>query len=651
MPKSLKLKLDIKATPGYNLSIPKKRDYVVSGSDATFIVTAEALGYTGNTTVVLTGTDSSNISYTPSDGVIGPGEQVTIAVDTSGWSEGVSDLTVSANELVSENLRINWTPGVNVGVPGGIPNRTTIGATVDASTYGTGLIDASGAIDAAIDACSDDCVVYIPEGIYRLDNRISHSSTNKITIRGDGKGKTILKSNISDTMFNLGNGDWPRPSGGIAIIGGATKGSTVLTVADAASITVGNLVRVEQNDLSYVIRTGVPTNNKIMSAMFRVTTKTSTTVTITPALPFTFTQNPTLVLYTIAPITFTGIEDMTLDCNSLSPIGITITQSWGCWVKNVEIKSSTNRQMLLYWFVSGDIRQNYTHSVIGGGSNHEGIDLYEDSCYNLIEDNVTYNGGYPGIILGDSRGGCTGNVIAYNFCYHDQPAYPLSPEFAVPDISVSHGAHNMMNLVEGNICGGFISDGYYGSTSHITVVRNWFTATHPIATDNLIAFAACRWNNYFNVVGNILGTSSFSGSGLYQPDTTFSYSTQVIYKLGFPNLGNNNYSLTWGPNNPPDYTSQAEHQSGPDSLQELDLNVKNTMLRHGNFDYKNNSIMWDSSTADHLIPDSYYREVKPTFFGSLAWPPFDPASPPGYFDNTSLCLIPAGYRYVHDAIP
>ena len=39
------------------------------------------------------------------------------------------------------------------------------------------------------------------------------------------------------------------------------------------------------------------------------------------------------------------------------------------------------------------------------------------------------------------------------------------------DISVSHGPHNMMNLVEGNIAGGMGSDGYFGSTSHITIAE------------------------------------------------------------------------------------------------------------------------------------------------------------------------------------
>jgi hypothetical protein len=392
-----------------------------------------------------------------------------------------------------------------------------------------------------------------------------------------------------------------------------------------------------------------------MSAVFRVTAKTANTVTVTPPVPTDFTASPALVQYGISPLINTGIEDMTIDCNSNSPVGIEFDQSWGCWIKNVEIKNSTRRQMFLVCFVNGEIRHNYTHDVIGGGPNHEGIDLYEDGSFNLIEDNITYNGGFPGIILGDSKGGCSGNVIAYNFSYDVNVSVST---MAGMDISVSHGPHNMLNLVEGNIAGGMGSDGYFGSTSHITVARNWFTATHPTATDNLIAVNIGRWNNYFNLVGNILGTSSFSSSGLFQPETSFGYATQVIYKLGFPNMGNNGFSLTWGPTTPPDYTAQSANQLGGDShgtggntLQELDLNVKSTMIRHGNYDYINHAIAWEGTISDHTIPNSYFRTSKPAYFGNLAWPPFDPAYPPGAFNDSNLCKIPAGYRFVHGTDP
>ena len=560
------------------------------------------------------------------------------------------------SEIIPLDRICDWTPGVNVGVPGGIPHRTVIGSTVDAAAYGTGEVDASAAIGAAIDACPSGQVVMIPAGTYRLDHRVDRARAGNITIRGAGLGKTILKATSKTQVLLLGTADWPRATAGLAITAGATKGSTVLTVADASSITVGKLVRIEQNDLPYVICSTAPTkNNKLMSAMFRVTAKTATSITVMPPLPIDFTQSPALVQYGIPPLTNTGVEDLTIDCNSMAWAGLEFDQAWGCWIKNVEIKNSTGRQMFLICFVNGEIRHNYTHDVVGGGPNHEGIDLYQDGSFNLIEDNIAYNGGFPGIILGDSKGGCAGNVIAYNFAY---AANTGASTAAGMNISVSHGPHNMMNLVEGNITECLGSDGYFGSTSHITVARNWFTATHPTATENLLAVNIGRWNNYFSLVGNVLGASSFSAAGQFQPETPFRYTTQVIYKLGFPNMGNNGFSKTWGPTTPPDYMAQAAQQPGGDShgtggktLQELDLNVKNTLLWHGNYDYLNHAVVWDATIADHAIPKSYFRSSKPVWFGNLSWPPFDPADPPGPFNDSNLCRIPAGYRYVHGHDP
>ena len=552
-------------------------------------------------------------------------------------------------EIIPAERRMDWTPGLNVGVPGGIPQRTDIGATVDAAKYGTGTVDASGAIGSAVDACPAGEVAFIPAGIYRIDNRVYRPRASSITVRGAGMGRTVLKANTNGQVLLFGTSDWPRPTAGPAITGGATKGSKVLAVADTSTITVGNLVRIEQDNAPYVVSVSRSTaDTRLMSAMFKVAAKTATTVTVEPPLPMDFTLSPRLVPYKIPPLSNTGVEDLTIDCNAMSGIGISFEQCWGCWIKNVEITRSRSRQMLLVRFVSGEIRHCYTHDCLGGGPNHEGIDFYEDGSFNLIEDNITYNGGFPGIILGDSKGGCAGNVIAYNFSYNGNVGVPT---MAGMDISVSHGPHNMMNLVEGNIAGGIGSDGYFGSTSHITFARNWCTATHPTARENLIAVNVGRWNNYFNVVGNILGTSSFSSNGLFQPETPFGYQKPVIYKIGFPNMGNNGFSGTWGPTTPPDYRNQSANQPRNQSLQELDLNVKKTMIRHGNFVYLSHAVEWDPAIADHTVPNSYFRTSKPDYFGDLPWPPFDPASPPGAFNDANLCRIPAGYRYIHGADP
>ena len=49
-----------------------------------------------------------------------------------------------------------------------------------------------------------------------------------------------------------------------------------------------------------------------------------------------------------------------------------------------------------------------------------------------------------------------------------------------------------------------------------------------------------------------------------------------------------------------------------------------TLIRHGNYDYFNKTVVWDNSIASRSIPDSLFYSSKPSFFGSLQWPPIGP---------------------------
>src|SRR4249919_323081 len=71
-----------------------------------------------------------------------------------------------------------WRPGV----PGGIPTRTTVCATVNASTYGNGSSDASAGIQAAVNACPVGQVVMLSAGNFTVNNLVLINKA--ITLRG-----------------------------------------------------------------------------------------------------------------------------------------------------------------------------------------------------------------------------------------------------------------------------------------------------------------------------------------------------------------------------------------------------------------------------------------------------------------------------------
>ncbi|HYV67464.1 MAG TPA: glycosyl hydrolase family 28-related protein, partial [Myxococcales bacterium] len=93
-----------------------------------------------------------------------------------------------AGDVIPADRRTVWNPGI----PGGIPNRTTVCATVDAAAWGNGTADATAAIQAAIDGCPEGQVVLLPPGTYKLTSNLE---VRKGTVlRGAGPALTRLRA-------------------------------------------------------------------------------------------------------------------------------------------------------------------------------------------------------------------------------------------------------------------------------------------------------------------------------------------------------------------------------------------------------------------------------------------------------------------------
>ena len=76
----------------------------------------------------------------------------------------------------------------------------------------------------------------------------------------------------------------------------------------------------------------------------------------------------------------------------------------------------------------------------------------------------------------------------------------------------------------------------------------------------------------------------------------------VIYRLGYPNMGNNASS----PNHPPSNANEGGHDS----------KGKSTLMRWGNYDYHTDATRWEAGEippvmpvpADHHLPASLYLD-------------------------------------------
>src|SRR5881394_2629039 len=130
-------------------------------------------------------------------------------------------------DIIPSNRKITW----DVGIPGGIPNRTTIFANVKNAPYGAvgdDVHDDTSAIQSAINACLVNQVVYIPAGTYRVSSVLRIPGS--ITVRGDGPGKTIIDaySATYSGAITFGNDNWPNFNNAVSVTGGLNAGSTTL---------------------------------------------------------------------------------------------------------------------------------------------------------------------------------------------------------------------------------------------------------------------------------------------------------------------------------------------------------------------------------------------------------------------------------------
>lgn len=552
-------------------------------------------------------------------------------------------------EIIPDNRLAPWQG--NVGVPGGIPTtRATIFKNIvsDLGADPTGATDCSAIIQNALQTCPQNQVVYIPEGTFKIAALVymRPPSRSNRTLRGAGMGRTILKlTDGVDHVIEVGNsggngGPWQH-----AITAGATKGSNSITVDNTTNFVPGALISIQPANPTWEHRLSNDFNYNSLrniTVTFKVRSKTSTTVTFDPPCPFDFSgMNPVAVAYDTNPSTVCmpvvgfGIEDLTFDLTGTHAFcAVKFTRTWGCWLKNTEIKGAYSRHVYCDTAVRCEFRGLYHHDFQGSGSNHEGLDFITGCCWNLVEDSIFGpNGGAPPIILGDGGGGCTGNVFGYNYCFGNSST-------GYYDISLNHGAHNMLNLVEGNVIQVYQDDGYFGSCSHNTLFRNKITDQLRLK----------HMSTYYSIVGNVLGNGSQT---LYETDVPNYWQTGFpFYELGYPNAGNPSYTGEIAATDPPDYHLEAWHLqdnvpagSGP-GMQELDRNVEATIIRHGNFDTVHNGVVWDDNIPDHTIPPSLYYSSTPSWWPEgVAWPPMGP-------DLTPMASqIPAQIRYATMSAP
>jgi len=531
--------------------------------------------------------------------------------------------------IIPSDRRIEWRPGI----PGGIPVRTAIFASVKDEPYnakGDGLADDTDALQNAIEACPSNQVVYLPAGIYRITNSIfiRHGG---ITIRGDGPDKTQLKYyGPPGLVLNMQTGfydyDLAR-STPYDLAGGYEKGSTnVLTATNDWD--VGDIILFDQlNDDSYLVFgtgdsghcnwCGRLSGNRASGQLVELLSRTETGLTFDQPLyrSYTSSLSPQGVKVT-GVLRRTGIEDL-----AVTNVTSTLDTVWlhgaaYCWFKNVRMDRSHRRHIWMAHDYRCEIRDCLFRFGEGplwtdnyGPDRAYGVFLGNMSTACLVENNVFYTL-HVSLAL---EGGPSGNVIAYNFVTN---VIFNNPEWTQPAFA-QHAPHPMMNLIEGNhFASRIISDYTWGSASHNTYFRNRiYDGLRSQINYGIWEMDIFKAHYYENVVGNVFGRAGFER--IYETENkNFNlYGDRGIYRLGYVNAGDDNPTGN-------------------------DPKVKATVLRHGNWDGVSQSVVWNSGIADTNLPPSLYLTNRPAWWGDLAWPPY------GGDRNPMVGVIPAEARFL-----
>jgi len=557
---------------------------------------------------------------------------------------GNSHPAQSAASLIPADRITMWNPGLNA--VGGIPTRTAICATIDASTYGNGTANAANGIQEAINKCPAGQVVMLSAGTFKIATRIM---VNKgITLRGHGPAQTKLKMDpaVNDNnIISIGTEQWIGIIQSANLASDGIKGSQSVMLDSNPGLMVGEIVLVDQLTDSGLVSWGsrCPEGhacrnwstrpNRPLGQVMEVAAVNGNKITFTTPFHIDFRTANAAQLSRfgedwsgklIPSVKYAGVEDLYLSGGNNGSGNINMSMAAYSWIQNVESDYHSGQSVALYATFRSVVRDSYIHSaqqsIPGGGA--YGLAISKYSSDNLIENNIVWR--MNKVMVMQSAGG--GNVIAYN--YMDDGHIASNPPWMESGINASHMAGSHMELFEGNQSFSYDAENDWGSPIYITVFRDHLTgkrrSTPPrnrtpdpslqFPYDQFrrtVGLSAGSW--WHTLVGNVMGYADMSPA----PAKSFNY--EDVYP--------------WSNDPSPIWRIGVGDKLGP-----ADPKVVSTLIRGGNYDYATNKVHWEN-IRPQALPESLYLTSKPAFFGTCIWPWVDPTG------ETKVHTLPARARF------
>lgn len=663
-------------TSGANVSVAPGASFSftasVSGADAgqstavTWAVDEGASGGTIDSSGKYTAPQSEGMFHVSATAIADTSRSATALV-------GVSTFTV-----LTPDRRTVWNPGMMPA--GGVPARSQVCTTVNASSYGNGTQEASGAIQSAIDGCAAGQVVQLSAGTFLTNNLVQLRKA--ITLRGAGAGVTILQK-TNGAKLNQYN---PQDAQPIIVIGpqrwtGADdatsrdlakdglKGAMSVTLGDASGFAAGQFVLLDElsgagwqpdrlgrgqiwaspdyrvvwqfhnphQSFDDPLSATMPTSgaaaswfsrpDRVTTEIKEVASVSGNVVTFTSPLHIDYRQShkAQLTRYTgaNAHLKNAGVESLTVTGGSDG--AIRFESAAYCWAKAVEVTLWLGEGFAVDSSFRVEVRDSYVHdgawSQPGGGG--YAISLARGTSEVLFENNISRMANKVMV----ARCAGAGSVFGYN--YADDGFINTIGGWIEIGLNASHmvGPHHV--LFEGNEGFNWDSDHTHGNSIYHTVFRNHLVGVRSSFVnpmDGKTIDDASQSNGPKRCVGATAYSSwmSFIGNVLGQEGkmSGWTYESTGTNGMSRPAI----WLLGWDDVSPQPYDSV----------------TAGTQVRHGNFDYVTNSVHWDPSDPGRTLPDSLYLSGKPAFFNQgrgYTWPWVDPTG------QTPLQTLPARARF------
>jgi hypothetical protein len=621
--------------------------------------------------------------------------------------------TTPWSSVLSSARAANW---AKAGVPGGIPSGswTQCGSTIAA--YGSASSPASpSTIQNAINSCGANQYVQLGAGSFYLSGSFYFKGRSNVAIRGMGANSTFIhfygNAGVGgDNCFGLyaticvegSDFNWNAgPSNGpVNWTAGYAQGTSVITLASAPNLAVGNAVILDQldstSDTGAILILGTTNMNTglfslagnpgpystqgpgpvrpgreqahvytVIGCNGSTTVGTScsgTNVAVTIDPPIEEENwSPSLspqAWWATNPARYVGIEDLYIDgtnegCTAGNGAGIGFFNALDSWTKGVEDFNECRDHTELEYSARITVRDGYMFLARYSTSTSYGFETFASSD-NLFENNIC-QAIAACTILGSAS---DGNVIAYNF---EINGYYADAGFVIPAMNM-HNANNDYNLYEGNIGSKLDADIIHGSKQFDTFFRNRLSGTNPVCwqsgpgTSDYAAYSGATWgactvglgaisdysnNRFYNIIGNVLGTTGITTT--YKHVGGFGESNGAVLNIGVGDA-NTCGAIAGGCN--------ALNEVPPDSA------VPQTILLWGNCDdvngFSSASCQFNSSdvpvTANlatsqqpfansvpggHTLPASFYYSSEPSWWpSSKPWPIIGPDVTGGNISGT-----------------